>query len=66
MLRVRRGVLDGVSNATADGADPLPEHGEPFYAITVNLRKHRRRCDGFQQLALRFVHHEPDQLRLVF
>ena len=65
MLRVRRGVLDGVSNATADGADSLPELGEPFYAITVNLRKHRRRCDGFQQLALRFVHHGPDQLRLV-
>ena len=40
MLRVQRGLLDGVSNATPDGADPLPEHGEPFYSIAVNLRQH--------------------------
>ena len=55
MLRVRRGLLDGVSNASADGANPLPEHGEPFYAITVNLREHRQRRKGFQLLDLRFV-----------
>ena len=55
MLRVRRGLLDGVSNATPDGADPLPEHGEPFYSIAVNLREHRQRRNGFQPVDLQFV-----------
>ena len=40
MLRVRRGLLDGVSNVTADGTNPFPHRGESFYSIAVNLRQH--------------------------
>ena len=40
VLRVRRGLLDGVSNVTADGPNPFPHRGESFYSIAVNLRQH--------------------------